>query len=165
MEEGARVRECLNLYEKASGKTINFSKSALFFSQNTHLMVIETIKSILTIPVVQQHDLYLGLPTISMKSKRLQFQYLVERVVKRIQGWNNKWFSFGGKKVLIKSILQAIPTYAMSCFKLQLQICDEIENVCANFWWGVDNGKRKLHWRSWDLLCYSKSRGASDFGK
>lgn len=40
MEEGVRVKECLNLYEKASGKTIKFAKLALYLSPNIHPMVI-----------------------------------------------------------------------------------------------------------------------------
>lgn len=107
MEEGARVKECLYLYEKASGKLINYDKSPLSFSPNTHLMFMDTIKNILTTPVVQQHELYLGLPMVSLRSKRLQFKYLVDRVVQRIQGWGNKWFSTRGKEVLIKSILSS----------------------------------------------------------
>lgn len=82
MEEGARVKECLNLYEKASGQLIDYDKSVLSFIPNTNLLLIETVKNILTIPVVQCHDLYLGLHTVSVKSKWLQFKYLVERVVK-----------------------------------------------------------------------------------
>lgn len=86
MEESARVKECQYIHEKASGQLINYDKSALSFSPNTHVMLMDTLKNILTIPVVQQHDLYLGLPTVSLRSKRLQFRYLVDRVVKRIQG-------------------------------------------------------------------------------
>ncbi|XP_075491149.1 uncharacterized protein LOC142529488 [Primulina tabacum] len=165
IQEGARVKECLSLYEKASGQLINYDKSAVSFSPNSSPALMDTIKTILTIPVVHQHDLYLGLPTISMWSKRLQFNYLCERVVKRIQGWNHKWFSIGGKEVLIKSVLQAIPTFAMSCFKMPIRVCEDIEKECANFWWGLDKGKRKMHWRSWDFLCKPKGRGGLGFRK
>ncbi|XP_073017907.1 uncharacterized mitochondrial protein AtMg00310-like [Primulina eburnea] len=68
-----------------------------------------------------------------------------------------------GKEVLIKSILQSIPTYAMSCFRIPKSICEEIEKECAKFWWGVENGKRKMHWRSWDFLCKPKARGGLGF--
>ncbi|XP_075486201.1 uncharacterized protein LOC142525795 [Primulina tabacum] len=87
MEAGARVKECLSIYEKASGQLVNYDKSTLSFSPNTHLLLMDTTKNILTIPVFQQHDLYLGLPTKSFRSKRLQFKYLTDRVIKRIQGW------------------------------------------------------------------------------
>ncbi|XP_075507559.1 uncharacterized protein LOC142544389 [Primulina tabacum] len=165
LEEGARVKECLHAYERASGQLINCDKSALSFSPNTNSSLIESIKMVLTIPVVQRHDIYLGLPTVSLRSKRLQFRYLVDRVVKRTQGWGHKCFSVGGKELLIKSVLQSIPTYAMSCFRIPKSICDEIEKECANFWWGVENGKRKLHWKTWDFLCKPKMRGGLGFRK
>lgn len=46
MEEGARVRKCLSLYEKASGQLINYDKSTLSLSSNTHELLMDTIKNI-----------------------------------------------------------------------------------------------------------------------
>lgn len=126
---------------------------------------MNTFKKIFTIHVVQQHDLYLGLPTMSLRSKRHQFKYLVERVVKWIQGWNSKCFSIGGKKVLIKSLLQVIPSFLMSCFKLPSMVWEDIERECAKFWWEIYNGRRKMHWKTWDFLCNPKSRGGLGFRK
>jgi len=52
------------------------------------------------------------------RSKIRTFEYLKERVWKRIQGWKEKLLSKAGKGVLIKAVAQAIPSYAMSCFDL-----------------------------------------------
>ncbi|XP_073121147.1 uncharacterized protein [Henckelia pumila] len=109
------------------------------------------------------HEVYLGLPTFTIRSKRLQFRYLVEKVVKRIKGWCNKLFSLGGKEILIKSVLQAIPTYVMSCFRIPVSICEDIERECANFWWGMEDGRRKMHWKSWKKLCKPKCLGGLGF--
>lgn len=37
-----------------------------------------------------------------------------------------------GQRNTCKSVLQAIPTYAMSCFKLAISLCNELEQLCAN---------------------------------
>lgn len=80
-----------------------------------------------------------------------------------MQGWKSKLFSMGGKEVVIKSIVQAIPTYAMSCFRLPKRILSQFSSLCANFWWGDSNGKRKIHWRRWDRLCLPKEGGGLNF--
>ncbi|XP_073153896.1 uncharacterized protein [Henckelia pumila] len=165
LEESIRVKECLTAYERALGQIVNFEKSTLSFSQNTNPNLIEMVKVLFSILVVQRHNLYLGLPTISLKSKRAQFRYLVERVIRKIQGWENKSFSTGAREVMIKAVLQSIPTYAMQCFRIPSTVCEDIERECANFWWGMESGKRRMHWQTWDFLCKPKVRGGLGFRK
>ena len=40
-----------------------------------------------------------------------------------------------GREILIKVVVQAIPTYTMNCFKLPLGLCDDIEGLSRRFWW------------------------------
>jgi hypothetical protein len=42
----------------------------------------------------------------------------------------------GGKEVLIKSIAQAIPTFAMMVFRFPKNICKGITGAISQFWWG-----------------------------
>lgn len=112
---------------------VNFDKSALNFSPSTPSHPIEDIVDVLNVPMVHGHDIYLGSPTLSLRSKKLQFGYLRERVQQKLHGWSCRLFSTRGREVLIKSILQAIPSYAMSCFKIPVAICKEVEQICANF--------------------------------
>ncbi|XP_060965459.1 uncharacterized protein LOC133034395 [Cannabis sativa] len=53
-----------------------------------------------------------------------------------LRGWSGKCFSRAGKEVLLKAIIQAIPAYAMACFRLPVKLCKGIEAVMARFWWG-----------------------------
>jgi hypothetical protein len=38
-----------------------------------------------------------------------------------------------------------------------------MKSYVANDWWGMEDGKRKLHWRSWDWLTTPKSLGGMGF--
>lgn len=60
---------------------------------------------------------YLGLPYLIGRSKAKIFSYMKERIWKKAHGWKEKLLSRWGKETLIKSMLQAIPTYVMSIFK------------------------------------------------
>lgn len=164
-EDSLQVRKCIQTYEQASGQMVNYEKSALSFSPNVDEQAIEDIKRVFSVEVVKGHDLYLGLPTFSLRSKKIQFSYLRERICQKIQGWSSKFFSMGGREVLIKSILQAIPSYAMSCFRIPVGLCNEIEQTCAKFWWSGKSGEKGLHWVRWDGLCKPKCAGGMGFRK
>ena len=58
--------------------------------------------------------------------------------------WKGKYLSVAGKEVLIKSVAQALPIYIMSVFKLPLTLCDELMKQVRAFWWGAENGRRKV---------------------
>ena len=65
--------------------------------------------------------------------------------------------------MLIKAVLQAIPTFTMSCFKLPMGLCDEIEKLIQRFWWGQRGDQRKIHWIKWEDMCELKSEGGMGF--
>lgn len=67
------------------------------------------------------------------------------------------------REVLIKSICQAIPTYSMSCFKLSKKTCKKIISVVAQYWWGGDGVKRKMHWKKWQDIAVPKCVGGMGF--
>ena len=80
-----------------------------------------------------------------------------------MNGWKEKLLNQAGKEVLIKAVIQAIPTYAMAVLKFPKQFCENIYVRVARFWW-VGNGKeRGIHWRSWDLISKSKRDGGLGF--
>ena len=46
---------------------------------------------------------------------------------------------------------------------LPLSLCDDLQQLCAQFFWGSTKETRKIHWRSWDRMCLSKSKGGMGF--
>lgn len=59
-----------------------------------------------------------------------------ERIWKKLKGWKEKLLSQVGREILVKVVVQAIPTYTMSCFKLPKWLIEEIEVLIRKFWWG-----------------------------
>ena len=55
------------------------------------------------------------------------------KVFNKISSWQHKLFSCGGKEVLIKAAVQAIPAYAMSVIKIPIGVCDDIQKMVAKF--------------------------------
>ena len=85
------------------------------------------IKDALGVAVVQQYDKYLGLPFFVGRNKKASFDNIKQQVWKKLQGWEGKLLSQVGREILIKAIAQALPTYTMSCFKLPIGLCHDIE--------------------------------------
>ena len=65
---------------------INFEISALSVSPDTPLRDREACCNNFGISQVIGHDFYLGLPTFSMMNKRIQFCYIRDSVVRKLQG-------------------------------------------------------------------------------
>ena len=69
-----------------------------------------------------------------------------------------------GREVMIKSVLQSIPSYIMSIFLLPKKLVDAIEKMINAFWWGHGgNMRRRLHWMSWERLSVHEIFGGMGF--
>ena len=51
----------------------------------------------------------------------------------------------------------------MSCFQLPKILCDDLERMMINFWWGQRHQETKLAWMIWKKLCKSKLYGGMRF--
>ncbi|KAA3466354.1 reverse transcriptase [Gossypium australe] len=163
-DTGARfLRDILKEYEGCSGQCINFNKSTIFFSSNTSIEQRDETSLVLGVRSSTCPEKYLGLPNVVGRRKKESFQNLIDRIMLKIDGWSTRLLSKGGKEVFIKSVLQSIPTYAMSCFLLPKALCEKIDSKIANYWWQKGKGKRGIHWCQWKHLCRLKEEGGLGF--
>ena len=130
------INEVLQVYAHASGQCINMDNSSVYFSSNTPSEQREEIVAALGVEQVEKFEAYLRLPTLVGRAKYQTFSYLKDRVWKKLQGWKGRMLSRVGKEVLIKAVAQSIPTYTMGVFLLPVKLCDELNAMCAKFWWG-----------------------------
>lgn len=101
------------------------------------------------------YKLALGKCRLALAICRAQFPILVQSRLffgdflswdwKKLKGWKEKLFFRANREVLIKVVIQAIPTYSMSCFRLPGGLIKELETMIWKFWWGYSNEGRKIH--------------------
>ena len=92
------------------------------------------IKNTLGVEEIRSYEKYLGLPSLVEKNKKVSFNYIKERVWRKLQGWEEQLLSQVGREILIKAVVQAIPTYTMNCFKLPIGLCNELKGLIRKFW-------------------------------
>lgn len=161
--ECQNLSNILNQYCLASGQTINRNKSGVFFSPCCPTSLQENLAGELWVPMLQRCGKYLGIPTDWGRSKRDMFSWLLSRVHSKLEGWKEKLVSKGGKEVLLKTVIQSIPQYAMSVFKIPISLCKVIEKRMAKFWWSNDTSRSGIPWQSWKNLQKRKELGGLGF--
>ena len=127
------IQNILSLYEKALGQKLNREKTTIFFSKAVSEDTKTQISKYLEVPKVKEYEKYLGLPAVVGRKKKVSLSYIKERVLSKLQGWKEKFLSQAGREILLKVVMQAIPTFAMSCFKLPGGLCDELEVLIRKF--------------------------------
>ena len=134
LREVQTIQNILQKYEMASGQKINPGKITLFFGNSVSLVSKNAIKNLLGVPEIKEYECYLGLLTVVGRNRRASLNYIKERIWGKLQGWKEKLLSQAGREVLLKAVVQAIPTIAISCFKLPVRLCNDIEAMIRKFW-------------------------------
>ncbi|PNX95563.1 ribonuclease H, partial [Trifolium pratense] len=162
-KEVSTIQDIIQTYQKASGQLVNLTKSEMVFSKGVTNGIKEEISRILPMQISEYFSKYLGMPIVHGRSKQQIFNYIREKIWKKLKGWKEKNLSFAGRGTLIKAVAQAIPTYLMSCFLIPKGVCEQLEKMICNFWWGSTTDQRKMHWLKWSKVCNQKRNGGLGF--
>lgn len=83
----------------------------------------------------------------------------MEKLRRRIEGWQGKFLFKGGRLQLIKSVLTSVPIYLMTDpFSCRNGVTKNINQLCCNFLWRKQEGQDKgVHLINWEIVCYPKS--------
>ncbi|KAL0010149.1 hypothetical protein SO802_005257 [Lithocarpus litseifolius] len=138
-------------------------KSYVFFSKNSSPLPRELVKAALGVRELDCFESYLGLPTLIGCVKYRTFSFLRDRVWNKMHGWKGNMLSKASNEVLIKAVIQAIFTYTMGIFLLPMKLSNELNSMCARFWWGITSHDHKIHWMRWKKLTLPKSEGTQYF--
>ncbi|CAA7061632.1 unnamed protein product [Microthlaspi erraticum] len=142
---------------------INLQKSSITFLRKTPEDIRTRVKTTLGIEKEKGHGKYLGLPESFGRRKKDLFTMIVDRIRQRLINYSSRFLSAAGKLTMLKSVLSAIPTYTMFCFKLPVGLCKRIQSTLTRFWWDAKPEKKKMCWVSWGKLTQSKKMGGLGF--
>ncbi|ONI29028.1 hypothetical protein PRUPE_1G176500 [Prunus persica] len=106
---------------------------------------------------------YLGLKDDFGASKQQIFESVCQKISVRLHGWAEQFLFAIGKEILFKIVAMAMPNHAMSCFKLSVSLCKEIEGEIARFWWKNGADRKPIHWVGWKKLSRLKKDGGLGF--
>jgi len=149
------LRLVLTLFAEMSGLKVNFHKSMLV-GINIAESWLNEAASIINCKAGKVLFLYLGL-SIGGDLRRLALWEPVLNTIKsRLSGWQSRFLSFGGRLVLLKSVLTSLPVYALSFFKALSGIISIIESIFNKIFWGRSEDNRKISWIAWSSVFLRK---------
>ena len=152
------VKETLNSFYGLSGLAANANKSNIYLS-GVQFDEASQIRNCFGFPIGSTPFKYLGIPLITTKLSLSDCSSLVERVVSRIQSWENKLLSYAGRLQLVKSILCSLQVFWASHLFLPKKIHMLIEQNLRCFLW---SGSCTSHYSSkvaWEVVCAPTSEG------
>ncbi|CAM8948289.1 unnamed protein product [Rhodiola kirilowii] len=157
------IKEVLREYEFLAGQKVNYNKSELVLSPNTTDALKQSFTTTLSVAAVNGHNKYLGLPLNIGRSKSTFFLPMLDRAQARSKLWYTSSLSCGGREILIKSVLLAIPQYHMHCFRIPKGVLQKYQSLIKQFWWSGKQGSKTVHWLKYNLLCETKEDGGLGF--
>ena len=99
-------------FTKTFGMLINEEKTSFYYFglDDTELISLQNIFSF-TVLKIDSAMKYLGFYLKPCKYLLKDWDWLIAKTEKRIKNLSFRWLSRGGKLILIKSILEALPVY------------------------------------------------------
>ena len=152
------LKSLLRGFEMVSGLKINFFKSSLI-EVNVDSEFMEMACSFLNCTQGCVPFKYLGLPVGANVKSMSTWEPLVEKLSEKLNTWGHKYISFGGRVVLLNSVINVIPIFYLSFLKLLVQVWKRLVCIQSEFLWGGVGGGRKISWVKWESVCHHKSNG------
>jgi len=158
VQEAKSLKAILDLFSQASGLDINVEKSQIFFFNTPGI----TKRNILRIMGYQGSSLpskYLGAPLSDSILKKVSWQDLLGKIRQKLASWTFRSLNLASRLILVKTVLQTMPTYLFSVLGAPKGVLKEIRALQRNFLWGSNQEKPKWALVGWEKLCLPKSQG------
>ena len=76
---------------------------------------------------------YLGFPIFNQGRVGNAFNFVVNKIQSKLDGWRSKLLSRASKLVLVKSSAAPVAEYYMQCHLLPVKVCNQIDKLQRDF--------------------------------
>lgn len=101
---------------------------------------------------------YVGIPIHHRKLSNKEWNCTEDRFDKKLSCWKGKFMSYGGRLILINSVLTSMSMFLLSFFEVPVGVRKRLEFYQSRFFWQSDEAKRKYRLTRWDLICRPRDR-------
>ena len=151
------VRLVLTGFEAVTGLKVNMAKSEMV--PVGEVGNLQVLADILCCRIGELPMTYLGMPLGSNFKSLSIWNPIIEKMEKRLAGWQRLYLSKGGRITLVKSTLSSLPTYYMSLFTIPVSVAKRLEQIQRNFLWGGMGEENKPSLVRWDTVCSPIDKG------
>ena len=102
---------------------------------------------------------YLGIPIHHRKLTNRERKCTEDRFEKKLSCWKGKLMSYGGRLILINSVLTSMPMFLLSFFEVPVGVRKRLDFYRSRFFWQGDELKQKYRLAKWDIICRPKDQG------
>ena len=158
LEQAKNLKLLICAFEQLSGLKINFHKSEIFcYGAAKEMQDIYT--DIFGCNAGEYPFRYLGIPMHHRQLLNSDWGKVEERFEKKLSSWKAKYLSYGGRLVLLNSVLNSLPMFMMSFFEIPKGVLKNLDHFRSRFFWQGSSDKHKYRLAKWDILCRPKDQG------
>lgn len=154
-----RLLNFLNIYMHVSGQALNPHKSTFVISAKWRSRVGQQIQNLTGFQQVNLPITYLGAPLYTGYLKVSLFDNLIQKFKVNINAWENRHLSFGGRLLLIKSVLNSLTCHLFHVIPPPKSVIHTLTQLMSKFFWGSYGNRITTHWIAWEKICKPYSEG------
>jgi hypothetical protein len=101
----------------------------------------------------------LGIPMHHKKFSNTDWKIIEDQFEKKLSRSKGKLLSYGGRLVLINSVLSSLALFMLSFFEIPKGILHKLDYYRSRFFWQGDDHKKKYRLVKWKIICRPKDQG------
>jgi hypothetical protein len=137
LEQATNMKLLLCAFEQLSGLKINFHKSEMFCYGEAK-EIENHYTNLFGCGLGQYPFRYLGIPMHHKKISNVDWKVIEEKFEKKLSCWKGKLLSYGGRLVLINSVLSSLAMFMLSFYEVPKEVLHKLDFYRSRFFWQRD---------------------------